>query len=398
MKEEDIRKLLDSIPGARRGADGVIVEGDGNFFYATGLLPSDSDLTPDEQFFVAICAKKEIIRLRQIKTPHDYLLRFCANALVDSARLVRVISARRKKYEGANRVWSLTGYYDSINHLPKRYIARLSRREQKLVRSIPFGFAALSEATAVCLGSLVGKIVIVSEALRYFFYFMTICLHGPSYGFSAVDCTDAGLIALRIMKGAEAQDFDIDPRESIPRRIRQSIEQRVGLMLEFTFGHEFSHLTLGHMARPNSDAMPGADEGYKVFLRTQEYDADEYAIRAVVNDTKARLDLSLAAYNVFLCLYMLELVAAERADFQSFYVSTTHPSASDRLWKLRESMKSAKQPGDNVLTQAIAATKQMKDLILSRIEASGQKDLMSLYGSIHIVGLGGKPGIDRIDF
>ena len=239
MNEEDIKKILALVPGARRAADGVIVGDDRGRFHITGMHERDDDLTPEESLFSPFCAKKEIIRLREIKSPHDYLLRFRAIAVVDSPRVSRVMSARRKKFERAGRIWSLSSYYDTLNDVGKRYVSRLSRRERKIARSVPSGFAPLAEANAVCLKSFVGEVIIVSEALRYFYYFMTICLHGARYGIDLTDRADAGLIGLRVMIGSEAQDFDIDPRGTLPPRTEAAIRKHVNAMIEFTFGHEY---------------------------------------------------------------------------------------------------------------------------------------------------------------
>lgn len=66
------------------------------------------------------------------------------------------------------------------------------------------------------------------------------------------DRIDAALIALRTMIGSEAQDFDIDPRAKLPASVDAAIKRDVDDMLEFTFGHEFSHLLLGHMEEASS--------------------------------------------------------------------------------------------------------------------------------------------------
>jgi hypothetical protein len=156
MNEDKIRQALSMFPGSRRAAEGVIVEIDNGSLYITDFGERDEDLTLEEELFTQFCAKNEIIRIREIKSAHDYLLRFRANAIADSARIKRVMLSRRKRFECGGHVWSLSAYYDRQNSMLKQYISRLPRREQKIIRSVPAGFAPLAEANAVCLRSVVG--------------------------------------------------------------------------------------------------------------------------------------------------------------------------------------------------------------------------------------------------
>lgn len=74
MDEKQIAELLKQVPGARRGADGVIIGDEQGSFYITDIAKKDDDLSDEEQFFAPFCAKKEIIRLRSLGSAHDYLL------------------------------------------------------------------------------------------------------------------------------------------------------------------------------------------------------------------------------------------------------------------------------------------------------------------------------------
>src|SRR5450432_4174489 len=101
MDESQIKELLATIPGSKRAANGVIIPGeDGAFFHAVNIMKKgETDgLTSEECFFVGFCAKSEIIRLRSLKTPHDYLLRVRAYAIVDEMRAYRVMLSRKQKY------------------------------------------------------------------------------------------------------------------------------------------------------------------------------------------------------------------------------------------------------------------------------------------------------------
>jgi hypothetical protein len=396
MDEEQIAKLLKQIPGARRGADGVIIGDERGSFYVTDIGKADSDLSAEEQLFTPFCAKKEIIRLRSLSSAHDYLLRLRANAIADSARLSRVVLSRRKRFERNGRIWSLSAYYDTLNGPAKRYVDRLARRDRALVRAVPFGFAPLLEANAVCLKSIIGDVVFVSEALRYFYYFMTICLFGSEFGIDRPDCADAGVIALRIMKGSEAQDFDIDPRGTLARSTEAVIQRRVDDMIEFTFGHEFAHLLLDHLSLTGPPIAAVLDADLRTYSHAQEYAADLHAIQAIRKDRAARSALTIAAYNVFLYLHMIDLMSAENSDVPHFSVSDTHPAPLDRLRSLREKLHDRASELEHEM--AIEAVHVMKEILLERIRGSARNDLLTMYGSVYLHGLGGKPRQDRIDF
>jgi hypothetical protein len=397
VNEEQIKHLLTLLPGARRAANGVIVGDERGSFYITDIRERDDDLLPAENMFSAFCTKKEIVRLREIKNSRDYLLRFRATAVADSPRLSRVMLVRRERFERAGRIWSLSGYYDTLNGPARQYLARLPRVAQKAARLVPFGFAPLAEANAVCLKSLVGEIVIVSETLRYFYYFMTICLSGADYGVESDDRVAAGLIALRIMIGSEAQDFEIDPRGILPPRAEGAIRQIVDSMIEFTFGHEYAHLLLNHLPSVETTAKQVGSQDHKSYSHAQEYAADLHAIK-IIRDRVARADLAQAAYRVFLYLNLIELMSIDNSDVPRFSVSTTHPTPVDRLRALKHALSGQNDPARDELEVVITSMHAIKNSLIEEINNSSRNDLLTFYGSIYMRGLGGKQRKDRIDY
>lgn len=111
MKEEDVRHLLDIIPGAKRAVEGVVVELEGGgILHYTGVERVDPDLSDDERFYTDFCSKNEIIRLRSLRTSHDYMLRVRAEAIVRSTRVQRAFRHRRRLFEERGRLWSVTDY------------------------------------------------------------------------------------------------------------------------------------------------------------------------------------------------------------------------------------------------------------------------------------------------
>src|SRR3712207_2440398 len=100
MDESKIRFLLETFPGSRRAAQGVIVNNpDGSVLHVTDFHQVPDDLYPEEGGLLSYCAKNEIIRLRELRTVHDYLLRLRVSAIENSPRAVRVMIARKQQYE-----------------------------------------------------------------------------------------------------------------------------------------------------------------------------------------------------------------------------------------------------------------------------------------------------------
>ena len=398
MDEKDIETILKNVPGSKRAARGVIIEGDGYSFYAHGIDRVDDDLSREELFFQAFCSKHEIYRLRDIKNAHDYLLRFRAISLVDSARKVRQISQKREQYEVSGKNWSLSAYYHTLNNQPKSYIKRLSRSDRKKIKAIPFGFAPIDEVNALCIKSLAGDVVVVSETLQYFFYFMVICLYGNEFGFDLADSIDAGIIATRILIGSESADFELDPRGILQESQRKQVQNRVDKMIEFTFGHEFAHFLCGHNADPYAEDTGHDINGLATYSHAKEFEADRRAVNNVVNDRKGQVQILCGAYDAFLSLHLIELLAKTISDIPKFSVSETHPGPVERIHRLRAGISILGQPSPIEIDNAIDAIEQRKNHILQRVAYINKPDLFSFYGSMYLPNLKGKLLTDRIDF
>lgn len=392
LTETQIRQLLGAVPGSRRAARGVIINGEnGAFTHVFGLSPlPDPDLRPEELGYLGVCAKKEILRLRSVRTGHDQLLRIRATTIVASARLQRVFSERRRLWEEKRRIWSLTEYYSTLNAPAKRYISRLSRAHQKIVRPLPLGFSPTHEANAACMKTMVGEIVLVSEMLRHFYYFAVICMMGGDFGIDFEPSVEAGLIAARIIAGNETPDFDLDPRGQLPPEIDRQVWNEVNGMIEFTFGHELAHHLLGHLEAPSNG------EPMRIYAHSQEFEADLAAISNVTS-ASARKDLASAAYRVMFALELIRQLAEVRPEIPSFSVSTTHPSPVERIWALHEGLGRADALRRNVLEQDLATVGRCADILLARLEFV-ESNTLSVYGSVYMRGLINRMPKDRIEY
>ena len=406
MEESKIRELLATIPGSKRAANGVIIPGeDGAFFHAVNVIKKEemNGLTQEETFFVGFCAKSEIIRLRSLKTPHDYLLRIRAYAIVDKMRAYRVMLARKQKFTATGKPWSLSSYYHSKDHYHKSYINRLFSKDSKRLKRLPSGLAFIQEANAICIRSLLGEVVVVSESLEYFYYFMTIAFYGANFSIPVQDRSHALLIAARIMNGSEALDFEIDPRGSLPGEIERKIQELVSAQMEFTYGHEYSHHLLGHTDVPgtkliaiHSSTNQTAPENMIVYSHDLEFQADLNALKKIEHDKKAFSLITMGAFSVFLYLNFLE-EAHQALGIKRFSVSSTHPAPIDRLWRLHRCLGAKSPLSTPSLNECLEVSQELSKMFVADVKR-GRSDALTFYGSVYLPSYKNRQLIDRIDF
>lgn len=407
MDDSRIEKLLATVPGAKRAAQGIVLPlEDGAFFHVLNVHDANAidGLTHDEQFFVAFCTKKEIIRLRELRGAHDYLLRIRANAIVDSPRVVRVMTARRNAFERAGRPWSLTHYYHSKDEYHKSYIRNLKRLDAKALRKIPSGLAFVPEVNALCINSIVGAVVIASESLEHFYYFMTIAFYGAQLGIKIGDRANALLIAVRIVNGAEALDFDIDPRGSLGHELERTIKRLVNAQMQFTFGHEYAHLLCGHLASNDISGQINSTESDCVRLESLraynhefEYQADYFALKHIEHNDGAFRDVSEGAFFVLIYLHFLHEIRA-LCGLKSFSVSITHPEPKDRIFALQNNLGKKSLFNDEIVEDLFLVSAQLSEILAHHLKYGPREDILTFYGSIYLPSYISKPKVDRIEF
>jgi hypothetical protein len=404
LDQELIQKLLNGIPGAKRAADGVILTGsDGTTqFHVTGVTDMKllKEFAPEEYAFTRFCAHSEVRRLRSLRTPHDFLLRLRANAIADSPRAQRVFSSRRRAYESSGREWSLTHYYHSMDRHQKNYMNLLDRQNYKALKSVPAGLALVDEANAVCLRSFVGDVVVVSESLEHFYYFMTLGFLGNTMGLELIDRLDALLIAMRIMNGAEALDFDLDPRGALPREVERETRAIVDAQMRFTFGHEYAHYLRKHLPSPYEIRVaPNALQSQHdvlLYEHALEYEADLYAVKHVARNREEQKAVAQGGLSALLYLSFLDDFA-RKFGTRRMSVSTTHPNPRMRMERLRASLGSVVTTTDEEFENWFEVSEQMQEF-LTKYMSHARPDVLTFYGSIYLKSFVGKLKRDRLDF
>jgi hypothetical protein len=403
LKKADLDKIFGEIPNARKVADGYILDGNDYSFHVFDINTSDEleGLEPGESFYLPFCNKEEILRIRNQKTSSDYLLWLRAEAISHSPRAVRVF---RKRATG-KKDWSLTRYYNDSYPYAKDYMSLAGKGFREKVEKIPAGMAFISEVNAMCVKSEFGNVIAVNESLSYFLYYMNLVFFGGDLGINSDDTTAALNIAVRIMLGSEAMDFDLDPRGTPPVEIHETIESYTYSQLMFIFGHEYSHHTLNHLSRSNekevslgnSTHIQGGHKNVKIYSYNyrKEYEADLQAIKNIRNNNSARNFLATSAFLFFIYFDILDHVYQATSLRQS--ISLTHPKPLDRLWHLRKKLKGNIGVSGEIIESYLRVAEKIKDILSTDWIPYHIEDL-ERYGSAYLPSYRKKVLIDREDF
>ncbi|RBI65933.1 hypothetical protein DQ400_15825 [Vreelandella sulfidaeris] len=405
LSDELVDIILQKIPGAKKAAQGVLIPTEDGMFHLRNVISEKElkGLTDEEMQFYEFCSKKEIIRLRSIKGPHDYLLRLRANAISVAPRAVRVMASRRREYEESGRPWSLTHYYHTKDFHHKSYIKLLEKKNRKRLKNVPSGLACIDEVNALCIKSLAGDVVLVSESLEYFYYFMTIAFYGNLYNVEWIDRVDALIIALRIIKGTEALDFDIDSRGELPDELERAIQSLVQRQMQFTYGHEYAHYLCNHI--PSAETMIKLNASASQFNElalynhSLEYEADYYALKNIEVKKADFGDVTQGAFSVLIYLHFIEKFSS-KFGLDNFSVSETHPAAKDRANQLFDNLGKQAPINKNAIDEMFTVADQLSEVLNSRIDYLKDQydDIFGFYGSLYLPSFKKNSKVDRIDF
>ncbi|MCZ4308167.1 hypothetical protein [Vibrio atlanticus] len=428
LSHAKINKLLASIPGARKAYQGIIFPIDEHNFPPQELFPEEKftgcilgerfgdefhlrnlftekdleGLLEGETFYLEFCSKKEIFQLRDIKGPSEYLLRLRAEAVADYPRVIRVMASRREHYERNGRVWSLSNYYHLKDNFHKSYISLLTKDNRNKVKHIPSGLAYIPDVNALCIRSIVGDVVLVSESLEKFYYFMSIAFYGEQFGLNLIIVRNALTIAIRIMTGAETFDFDIDPRGVLPAKAEKMLKNLVSWQMQFTFGHEYSHYLCGHLKEAETINYSYREKSGKspteiaMYNHNLEYEADYYSLKNIIHNKKEFGNIAHGAFSTLIYLHFLEKCSCI-LPLKKVSISETHPNALDRLNNLHKKLSTKSPINHNVIEGMLNKSDNLLALIKESVKDQ-RKDIFTFHGSIYLSGSEKKPAKDRVDY
>lgn len=382
--------------------------GEDFFLHAIAVFPISEieGLTDRSLIYYPVCTREEIQRIESISSAEDYLLALRANSIANYPRLTRVFLHRREKNIDG---WSLSSYYDSYDF--DDYISRLPKEMANTCKSIASGYALSREPHGVCISNKYGKIIVVSEALRHFLFYMNAYFKGSIENLDPDDTSACIFIACRTMLLTETQDFDLDPRGDLPGEVKLYCNKVVDDQIKFVIGHEFAHALLGHFGdgasvRPYSELLminesPGHAEKYFTPRQHQEFEADAGSIlHADYNDEECANILNGAA---LFFLYLDIFYAISDYINPPFNPSKTHPDPIDRLWTLRKAvLKHRSVDKDSLYTDQdikdwINSMQSVKDHFVNKLLPYGIENF-EFYGSIYLPSYRKSSLTDRFDF
>lgn len=371
----------------------------------TFLRSEVADIKSESVFYYPICTINEIKRIEEPRTAADYLLKLRADPIAKNPRIARIFLSRMSQFVGD---WSLGAYYSDYDFFD--YVEKLPNLIAEKCRAVPAGFALLLEPNGACIKIKFGRVIIVSEALRHFLYYMNVFAHHRNFDLDFEDAVAALFIAIKTMLQTEAPDFDIDPRGDLPDPIHNYCRFVANDQLQFVIGHEYAHLILGHLEGCASMApvneiltalsMPKTSSYYTP-RQQQEFDADLGSIMHAEISQGERARMLNGAILFFLYLDIFYSVS----DYinPSFNRIKTHPDPIERIWTLRKAVFSAMEFSageifsDQDTLDWIGYFKKVKEQILAKILPYHIEDLES-YGSIYFPGSKKTMKIDRFDF
>lgn len=340
------------------------------------------------------CAPAEYGRVRNPKTPEDYLLRMQAEAITDHARIYRVMLDRARS-TGSN-----TLLLDHHRSDFDEYLSYLEEHNSMICDRVASRYILTNNYDAMCLRCDQGKVVIISEVLRYFLYYMNLgTLQLPDV---PEDVRNSSiLIAVRTLLLKEALDFDLDPRGIVPPDIHAEVAAMVGWQMKFIIGHEFAHHILGHSSDDNlfmakkfrfADDDVGDWVGYRR-SHAEEFQADIHSISAATNP-QTRYSLFVGGTMFLLALSAFEAVAEELQP--GFADIDTHPETIVRFRRLINTFRddpAFKVEGvDRVIAYYEHIISSLKDHLVHHPE------MFERYGSVYLASWQGPVLRDRINY
>ncbi|MBC9786474.1 SEC-C domain-containing protein [Heliobacterium chlorum] len=358
--------------------------------------PDGEKFDPEKLFYRSFCNEKEIESIFNVSNTNDFLLKMRADMVADNTRFFRVMLNRRNK----NKDWNFTSHFDDTQF--RQYLYTLPEEDFTKLNDITAGFIYSDNPNGSCMKTEFGKIITVSESLKYFLYYMNLY----SLDFKDMVPNDVRLnsliLAIRIMLQTEALDFDLDPRGNVPELIDMCINNAVDEQLQFVIGHEYAHLLLNHLDDKNMNTRPllnliKGNKPYRFYNHSQkeEFEAD---VASIIRPLGNSINTEMRVLNTLLFFSYIDIfenVKEQISPTISYYKE--HPDPIDRIWNVYEKTEHLlkdinKKVVKNIIHYASEAKKILEESVAYNM------DEYEKYGSVYLGSWRGKVLIDRVDY
>ena len=340
-------------------------------------------------FYKPFCSDAEIERIFNVRNAHDYLLKLRADTIADHMRLFRVY--RNRALKNPNN-WSLTHSFSQ--KVFQRYLSLLDAESRKICKKVSAGFVFSNDPNGACIKTSYGNIVVVSNALEYFLFYMNMGHLDLGFQVPTHVRLASQRVAIRTMLKTEALDFDMDPRGIIPSGLVQKNNSLVNRQILFIVGHEYAHHILGHLHQNATVAQPifarlhneSEDKHIERFYNNseqQEFDADFSSLSFIKAKTNPKT-WGKIVYATLLWFTYLEIY--QQVSDQLFPTSPwkirTHPEPLERLHRIY-----------NVFGDGAEVTQEAVDEMLKQIatwkeffqeDVAVNTEIYEMYGSVYL--------------
>lgn len=347
------------------------------------------------------CNSDDIKRIFNVANSEDYLLKLRAEEVVDNQRLFRII---RNRYIQNESTWDFSNHFSQEEFIEYQLNIPTDFSEKA---DLTRGFIFSNDANGSIMRTDYGDIICISEALRYFLFFMNLTFldFGIEVPFSVRK--RSLLIGIRTMLKTETLDFEQDPRGIITKELEKSISDIVNFQLQFIIGHELSHHFLNHLDKLKTSKRmvfrllknEESELEEKVFYnhsQEQEFEADNFALKLLEQTGNLDSYYVQGAISFFGYLEIFDSVSDYLFPPSRSYQS--HPNPKERSEKIIANYK--KFVDENFVSTFYESIQDYKNEIMNEI--GFEVDKYEMYGSHYLSEPNsewrGKELIDRIDY
>jgi len=347
------------------------------------------------------CNSDDIKRIFNVSNVEDYLLKLRAEVVVDNMRLFRII---RNRYIQNEETWDFSDHFseeefeDYILSIPTEYAEKANLTK---------GFIFSNDANGSIMRTDFGDIICISEALRYFLFYMNLTF--LDFGIEVPDSVRyrSLMIGIRTMLKTETLDFEQDPRGIIPEELEKSINHIVSHQLQFIIGHELSHHFLNHLDKSktvkrsfyrlfeNEKSELDENEFYN-YSQEQEFEADKFTLNLLKETNSLDSYYVQGAISFFGYLEIFESVSDYLFPASSSYQS--HPDPDKRYERIIKDYK--EYIDEKFIATFIESVQGYKNAIMKEI--GFEVDKYEMYGSHYLAEPNtvwrGRQLIDREDY
>lgn len=342
-----------------------------------------STLEIQKRFYSPLCTPSEIERVFNPQNAADFLLALRSHYIIDNMRIYRFF-LRAWRTQGAD--YSLERNFETDHYY--RYLEALSIEDRETLRSVTFGNVFTKEANGQIFISPFGRIVTISQSLKYFLEYSHLALKHFSSEIPSDVRFAALIIALRVMFEFEALDFEVDPRGKFSEEVALEMRRPIPEQLQFIVGHEFAHHLLGHLSGScvhNSSLYAERNTSHEALSarvystsQEQEFSAD---VAALMNPEITNVARASFLNSTLIWFGALELYQHARDVIMPLpaWKSNSHPTARERHLRLLREVETRYSRVSESVILAVDSFKQPLSEYLSL-----QMESFEPYGSMYL--------------